>query len=308
MAGLKFKFFLFFVFAMIFAIYAQTSGDLNAKSVQLTAKNVDYATDGFEAYRNGDWNTAVFLLKKSVSLYGNNSPDTLYMLIMAQINGEDYKGALSDIEDFLEKFPSSPYFQYVKYQKGRVSYYLGDYDTAVMFLSDFCHENPESEMYASAIFWIAESFYVACRYSTARALYERIVNDFSADSKAVEAKFRIETIDQRSREEKLLYLLRMTGEEYLAAKENYERQLRESRTEGLVGVQRQLKVEKDKNVALTAALEEQKAKNAELSETIENLNQALESAASAPHANPEILFLKRKASEIESLLNSKTGE
>ena len=308
MAGLKFRFFLIFAFAMVLAAHALSSVELKAKSVQQVAENADCAADGFEAYRNGDWNTAVFLLKKSVSLYGNDSPDTLYMLIMAQINAEDYNGALSDIEDFLEKYPLSPYFQYVKYQKGRVSYYLGDYDTAVMFLSDFCHENPESEMYASAIFWIAESFYVACRYSTARALYERIVNDFSADSKAVEAKFRIETIDQRSREEKLLYLLRMTGEEYLAAKENYERQLRESRTQGLVGVQRQLKAEKDKNAALSAALEEQKAKNAELSETVENLTRALESASSAPRANPEILFLKRKASEIESLLNSKTGE
>ena len=36
----------------------------------------------------------------------------------------------------------------------------------------------------------------------------------------------IENIAQRSREEKLLYLLKQTGEEYLSAKEEYEKQLK----------------------------------------------------------------------------------
>ena len=58
------------------------------------------------------------------------------------------------------------------------------------------------------------------------SLYERILNEFPDDPKASAAQYRIETINQRSREEKLLYLLRETGEEYLSAKEAYERQLK----------------------------------------------------------------------------------
>lgn len=293
------KFIIIAFFLMLFTVF---SSMLPAQeSSRETGERV--AVEGFEAFRAEEWTTAVFLLKKAVYLYENKSPEALYMLVMAEIKCEDYNGALSDCDVFMASYADSPYFPYIKYQKGRVSYYLGDYDTSIMILSDFCHENPESEMYPSALFWIAECFYVACKYPAAKNLYERIVEEFPSDSKALEAQYRIETIDQRSREEKLLYLLRMTGEEYLAAKENYEKQLRESRTEGLVALQRQLKAEKDKNTALSSALEEQKNKNAQLQETVDSLKQSLDSAGKATTLNPEVLFLKRKAEEIENLLN-----
>ncbi len=309
MANVK-KSFLFFIF-ILSSLFVFSVQNLSAEeNVHATVKESGehVATEGFEAFRAEEWTTAVFLLKKAVYIYDQKNPDTMYMLVMAEIKCEDYNGALSDCDVFLSSFPSSPYAPYIRYQKGRVSYYLGDYDSAVMILSDFCHEYPESEMYPSALFWIAESFYVACRYSTAKGLYERIVEEFPYDSKALEAQYRIETIDQRSREEKLLYLLRMTGEEYLAAKENYEKQLRESRTGGLVSLQRQLKAEKDKNTALASALEEQKNKNAELQETVDSLQRSLDSAGKVPAVNTDILFLKRKAEEIEKLMNnSKAG-
>lgn len=267
----------------------------------------DAAAQGFEAFRAGDWNAAVFLLKKAVSLNHDVSPDTLYMLIMAEMHDEDYSGAITDSDSFLSLYETSQYAPYVNYQKGRALYYLGDYDSAILLLSDFCHENPENEMYASALFWIAESFYTACRYEIARGLYERIVADFPSDAKVPEAEYRIETIDQRSREEKLLYLLKMTGEEYLAAKENYEKQLKEYKTEGLVGVQRQLKSEKDKNAALTAENESLQIRNSELQNLVDALQNSAAAAASEPKENSDILNLKRKADEIENLMKYSNG-
>ena len=47
----------------------------------------------------------------------------------------------------------------------------------------------------------------------------------------IEAAFRLELLEQRAREEKLLYLLRMTGEENLAAREDYERQIKQYQSE-----------------------------------------------------------------------------
>ena len=47
----------------------------------------------------------------------------------------------------------------------------------------------------------------------------------------IEAAFRVELLEQRAREEKLLYLLRVTGEENLAAREDYERQIRQYQSE-----------------------------------------------------------------------------
>lgn len=300
MACLKHRFRIIFILLAVSFFFSSY-----AESVSSVAEK-DSAAQGYEAYRAGDWNTAVFLLRKAVSLNSNPASDTLYMLIMAEMHNQDYTGALADTDVFLTKYKDSLYVPYVQYQKGRASYYTGDYDAAVLLLSDFCHENPQNEMYASALFWMAESFYTACRYETARNLYERIVTDFASDAKAPESQYRIETIDQRAREEKLLYLLKKTGEEYLAAKENYEKQLKEYQAEGLVGIQRQLKSEQDKNAALTVENESLKQMNSELKNNVEVFQKSAAGNKDSA-ANRDILLLKQKAGEVEDLMKSRNG-
>lgn len=265
---------------------------------------------GLEAYKNGDWTSAIFLLRQSLSLKEDDSPETLYMLIMSELYSAEYKSALSDCDVYISRYPESCYISYVEYEKGRTAYYLGDYNRAVLLLSDFCHRYPGHEMYVSALFWMAEAFYAGYNYDQAKALYERIVTDFPLDAKAAEAQYRIETVEQRRREEKLIYLLKMTGEEYLSAKEEYEKQLKTYKTEGLVGLQRELKTEQDKSSALAAALEEQKKKNAELQSTVDSLQTASAGIRQQepPEKNSDILELKKKAREIQSLMNSNAEE
>ena len=103
---------------------------------------------------------------------------------------------------------------------------MGEYEKAILLLSDFCHQYPENSLYPSALFWIGESFYSSYNYDEARLIFERLVNDFPEDTKTPTAQFRLDSLNQRTREEKLLYLLKETGEEYLSAKEDYERQMR----------------------------------------------------------------------------------
>lgn len=184
-------------------------------------------SQGCDAFKSGDWNSAMVILRKAVSFDENNANDgARYMLVMSEIYAGEYEQAGRDCDSFLRDFPRSPYSPYVQYQKGRALFEAGEYEQAALLLSDFCHQNPDSEMYASALYWIAESFFASCKYDEARALYERIVNEFPGDAKAPAAQFRLETIAQRAREERLLYLLKKTGEEYLAAKESYEKQLK----------------------------------------------------------------------------------
>ena len=103
---------------------------------------------------------------------------------------------------------------------------MGEYEKAILLLSDFCHQYPENSLYPSALFWIGESFYSSYNYDESRLIFERLVNDFPEDTKTPTAQFRLDSLNQRTREEKLLYLLKETGEEYLSAKEDYERQMR----------------------------------------------------------------------------------
>ena len=218
--------------------------------------------EGCKAFSRGEWNSAVFLLKKAASYSENDNPDTHYMMISAEIYAEDYKNALDDCEDFLRIFPESIYVPRIQYMKGKLLYNLGEYEKSIVVLSDFCHRNEENELYPSALFYIAECLFTDYKYDEAEAIYERIVTQFPSSEKVNAAQYRIENIAQRSREEKLLYLLKQTGEEYLSAKEEYEKQLKLYNSDAINST-------RDK-------LMETQQKNKDLEEQIKNLEAQIE--------------------------------
>lgn len=182
--------------------------------------------EGCTAFKSGDWTSAMMLLRRSVAYPEYDTEGIWYMLIISEMNGKDYDAAGSDCDTFMLKFPESVYSDVVQYQKGRTLYLVRDYDRCALSLSGFCHQHPESPLYPDALFWIAESNFAMARYDVSDALYTRIVEEFPASGKASDARYRLDTIASRKREEMLLYLLKKTGEEYSATKEDYERQLK----------------------------------------------------------------------------------
>ena len=310
---------------------------LVAVTLALTAFPCPAAIDGsliqgFESYRSGDWTSATLFLRRAVTSPQNSTPEAWYMLVMSQVYNGDFSNAVTDCGSFEERFPENPLLPYVQYQKGRALHFLGRNDSAVLVLSDFCHQNPGNELYPSALFWIAECFFADYNFETARSLYERIVSDYSGSVKASDARERLDAIAQHDREEKLLYLLKMTGEEYLSSRENYEKQLKKYQTEDLAALRRQLN---DANARIKALEREASGKASytqeelELMRTIareEGLREALNSLSgegegesevgevgevSAPARAAraalyeEIMALKSKASKLQALLDQK---
>ena len=192
--------------------------------------------NAYNAYADGDYQSASFLFRRALSDRRNQSDGALYMLVMADVQIGDWQSAYADAEYFLSSYPESEYAPLIKYQMGRALFNLGDHDKALMTLGDFCHENPDNMMYPSALFLIGECFYEGYDFDEARSFYECIVEKFPSDEKAKEAKYRLDSIDSYDRQEKLLYILRQTGENYLASKENYEKTLRRYELENLLGV------------------------------------------------------------------------
>lgn len=232
--------------------------------------------EGCKAYSTGDWSSAKIMLKKAVSYTQNQNADTYYMLISAEINAGDYKGALEDCNYYLEHFKNSIYYPRISYQKGKLLYNLGEYEKSIIALSDFCHQYENNELYPYALFYIGESLYEGYRYNDALEIYDRVVTEFPDFEKVSAAKYKMESISQRSREEKLLYLLKQTGEEYLSAKEDYEKQLRQYNSE---------------SVALTRQkLQETQIRNEELEKQIADLQM-------------EIASLKAENEQKEALLS-----
>lgn len=232
--------------------------------------------EGCKAYSTGDWSSAKIMLKKAVSYTQNQNADTYYMLISAEINAGDYKGALEDCNYYLDNFKNSIYYPRISYQKGKLLYNLGEYEKSIIALSDFCHQYENNELYPYALFYIGESLYEGYRYNDALEIYDRVVTEFPDFEKVSAAKYKMESISQRSREEKLLYLLKQTGEEYLSAKEDYEKQLRQYNSE---------------SVALTRQkLQETQIRNEELEKQIADLQM-------------EVASLKAENEQKEALLS-----
>ncbi len=201
---------------------------------------------GLVSYKNGDWTESSILLRQAASSPSYSTDSVWYMIIMSQIYSEKFNAAVGDCDFFISSFGESPLLEAVRYQKGRALYLLGQTDLSVMELSGFCNEFPESGMYSSALFWIAESFYDDYDFKTARSLYEKILEDFPESAKAEDAQFKLYLITQREREEKLLYLLRMTGEEFLSVKENYEKELKLMQSADVSELQNQLRAANSK--------------------------------------------------------------
>ena len=284
----------------------------------IAASSVVYASEsasaayleGCKAFSRGEWNSAVFLLKKAASYQENNNPDTFYMLIAAEIYAEDYKTALGDCDDFMKMFPDSLYTPRIQYMKGKVLYSLGDYEKSILVLSDFCHRNEDDELYPLALFYIAECLFTDYKYEEAEAIYERIVVNYPSCEKVAAAQYRIENIAQRSREEKLLYLLKQTGEEYLAAKEDYEKQLRLYNSEAINTTRERLIDAQQKNKDLEeqiAGLEAQiKAlKEEQAIQTQESLEEEKKTESENSEA---IRILKAKAFIIQKILDKQQAE
>lgn len=275
----------------------------------------DYLAQGLQAYKDGNWESAILLLKNAVSLPESSTPEVLYVLVMSEMFNGNYDDVLKDGQNFCDLYPDSEYKIYVDYQMGRALHYKGKYVESISLLQKFCAENEENELFSSALFWMAESFYASYYFDEAKGLYERVVTDFPNSAKYVEALYRLDLIVQREKEEKLLYLLKVTGEEYISSKENYDRQIKQYNTEESIGLRNQLRIANENLKKAQAELEIIKTENNSLVEKfseLENSYSELQLVVEQLNAEKEeknakyladIEELKRKAQLVQDALD-----
>ena len=261
--------------------------------------------EAYNAYGDGDYESALFLFRRALIDRQNQSDSVLYMTIMAGMHSGEYKAAYADTEYFLATYPDSEYAPLVKDQAGLALFCLVDYDNALIVLGDFCHENPENMMYASALFLIGECFYAEYAFDEAEPFYAQIVGEYPDSAKAPDAQYRLDAINARKREDKLLALLKDTGENYFSSKEEYERLLRRHELENSLGDARRLWNEnhghfsEDENLLVFGETD---------SESEGKSNSRDEIPSKSNKKISELLRLKETAEKVEELLNNIIGK
>ena len=260
---------------------------------------------GLEAYRQEDWSTALFFLRKASTLPENLNAETWYVLIMSEIFAGDYESVETDGEYFVKTFPNSSYMANVEYQMARAWFNTGEYQKAIDSFGSFCAKYSENSLVPSALFWMAESLYQTFNFEEASAIFERIVTDFPSSPKVVEAAFRLDLLSQREREEKLLYLLRVTGEEYLAAKEEYEKLIKQYQSEEAVTLRRKIRDLTNRVEELETQLGDEQKKNSQLSSRILDITAQYEqlqvvAAESAKAAQQSALAAEQAQAQVQA--------
>lgn len=267
----KFRFIGFAVFFIGFAHFFMFGQD-NVPDTSDYAVESDLV-EGIEAYKNKQWADSLFFLKKAIINPANSTEEVWYLLINAEFHLKEYEGVVRDAEIFATKFPKSPYSAEVFFQLNLAYFVLEHYVAAAQGFKDFLEKYPRHAFVPAALFWQAEASYNAYDFTNAQLLYEKIIHDFPQSSQYSQAVYKLELLKQREREEKLLYLLRVTGEEAIAAKEDYQRQLRQLKSEENITLRQQLQEMERKNQELTLELSTSAQNEADLNTIIVSLKQ-----------------------------------
>ncbi len=270
-----------------------------------TGADNNLLVQGLEAYRQEDWSTALFFLRKASTLPENLNAETWYVLIMSEIFAGDYESVETDGAYFIKTFPNSSYMANVEYQMARAWFNTGEYQKAIDSFGAFCAKYSNNSLLPSALFWMAESLYQTFNFEQASAIFERIVTDFPNSPKVVEAAFRLDLLSQREREEKLLYLLRVTGEEYLAAKEEYEKLIKQYQSEEAVTLRRKIRDLSNRVEELETQLGDEQKKNTQLSARIIDMTNQYEqlqivAAESARAAQQSALEAEQAQAQVQA--------
>jgi outer membrane protein assembly factor BamD (BamD/ComL family) len=210
------------IFVCVLAIFLPLAIAFSIPPANNTSAD-DLITQGYKAYNEGNWSSAAALYRKAVNMPGYSTDENWFMLVISEMYASEYVSAVQDAERFLVLFPNSSYVSYVRYHTGRAYFLQANHVNAVYHLTEFCNDYPKHELYPSALFWIAESFFMRENYDSAESLYARIVTGYPLNSKQNEAQARLEIIRLVKKNNDQLALLKKNSELTLAEKNEYER-------------------------------------------------------------------------------------
>ncbi len=278
-----------------------------------------YAEDpfvsGLDAYARSDWSSAMLSFRTAASRSGG--AESWYWLIMSELSAEEYVSALKDIDLFASSFPKEPRLADTVYQKGRVQHLLGQYESSINTLYSFISGYPEHSMVASAYYWIGESLYSVGRFEEARAMFSIVLDKYPQAVKREAAIYRIALVDQTTKQDELLKLLKISHEESLRIIEDYQRRektyeqaitayqkrIAEMMTDTRIGdLEKQLAEEKNRNAALESRLKSKSGSSASIQAPAAETG----GAPSADARKKAIEELKEKAQELQSSYDSGT--
>ena len=199
--------------------------------------------------------------------------------------------AENNLDFFIQNFSENKLFPEAVYQKGRLLFRKGNYDSAIQIFYKFIESYSDHPSVSNSYFRIVESLYYLGHLDESKIIYSMIIREYPNSYKLETSKYKLSLITLKYRENELLKLIKISHEEYLKALEDFQR--REKTYEQTISsYQRRLlaATSDDHKVVVSEMTEELSTKDntltsmerqiVQLNQTISNLKEQLENLAS----------------------------
>jgi TolA-binding protein len=184
-----------------------------------------FLQEGIEAFRASDFQTALYRFREILSDPRGKmfQGDAYFWIARSYLALGSLNEASKHLEYFLVHFKENPYYMEALYEKGRLLYLQNEYSASLEHFYRFLKQYPDSPYGANAYYWIGESLFALGRFREAEKVFQYVVTQFPASFRVEAARFKLEVIQLKYREEELLKLLKWSHEEYLKALEEFQK-------------------------------------------------------------------------------------
>ena len=175
--------------------------------------------NGISSYQQGRYTDALRSFRRVItdSSYETYQGDGYFWVGKTYIAMSEYDEAARNLEYFLSTYDESRLRSEGLYQKGRLLYLQRDYEQAIQVLYSFINQYPDDPYLANSYFWIAESLYSLGHFEEAERVYAHVADRFPSSFKVEAARYRLQLIQFKYRENEIVKLLKISHEEYLEA-------------------------------------------------------------------------------------------
>ncbi len=127
------------------------------------------------------------------------------------------------LEFYLANYPDHRYFTEAFYQKGRLLFMQGDYQSSIQVFQGFIIEYPDSLFVPNAYYWIGECLFSLGLLEDSAKIFSKVIDEYPRSYKIEAARYKMSLINFKKRENELLKLLKWSHEESLKTIEEFQR-------------------------------------------------------------------------------------
>lgn len=127
------------------------------------------------------------------------------------------------LEFYLANYPDHGYFTEAFYQKGRLLFMQGDYQSSIQVFQGFIIEYPDSLFVPNAYYWIGECLFSLGLLEDSAKIFSKVIDEYPRSYKIEAARYKMSLINFKKRENELLKLLKWSHEESLKTIEEFQR-------------------------------------------------------------------------------------